>query len=138
MKNFISLFLGLFIICSASGEAVAQRSRIAKTPLPKVYEPIAPKSSPALQTLLDTAINETIVKFAPKKLTADNVAATLIDLRDPKNLKLASYRGERQIYSASVVKLFYSAALHGWLEDGKLNDSALEVQRFENGLKVQT
>ncbi|HEX5706131.1 MAG TPA: serine hydrolase, partial [Pyrinomonadaceae bacterium] len=35
----------------------------------------------------------------------------------------ASFRGGEPIYPASVVKLFYLAAAHRWLEDGKLRES---------------
>ena len=37
--------------------------------------------------------------------------------------RTASFRGEAPIYPASVVKLFYLAATHQWLENGKLKDS---------------
>jgi len=120
MKISASLFLGLIVICLTAGETAAQRSRIAKTPAPKVHQPLRVASSPALQKLLDAAVAETLEKFAAKKVSADNVAATLIDLRDPKNIKAANFRGDAVIYSASVVKLFYLAAAHQWLEDGKL------------------
>jgi hypothetical protein len=42
--------------------------------------------------------------------------------------KFASHRGGVAIYPASVVKLFYLAAAHRWLEDGKLTDTA-ELRR---------
>ncbi len=85
-----------------------------------------------MQTLLNNAVGETLNNFAAKKVTPDSVAATLIDLRDSKNLKMANYRGEQKIYPASVVKLFYMAALHRWLEDGRIKIASPELQR---GLK---
>jgi len=132
MKKSISFFLSLVIICSAFAKTDAQRSRIAKIKPPTIYQPIELESSPALQTLLNDAVRETLKKFAAKKVTPNDVAATLIDLRDPKNLKTASYRGDRQIYPASVVKLFYLAAIHGWLEDGRIKSLTPELER---GLK---
>ena len=120
MKISASLFLGLIVICLTFGEAFAQPSRIAETNAPKVYQPLRIAASPALQKLLDASVSETIEKFAAKRLSADNIAATLIDLRDPANVRAANVRGDAVIYSASVVKLFYLAAAHQWLEDGKL------------------
>ncbi len=77
-------------------------------------------NSPALQTLLNAAVGETVNQFAVKGLKPDYIAATLIDLRDANNLKTANYRGEQKIYPASVVKMFYMAALERQLEDGKI------------------
>lgn len=132
MKKSAWLFLGLIIALTAVVPTVAQRKRIAKTNAPRADQSLSLVASPALQTLLDAAIKETLEKFAAKKLGADNVAATLIDLRDPKKITTASFRGDRQIYSASVVKLFYLAAAHQWLEDGKLKSLTPELAR---GLK---
>lgn len=129
MRKYIAFLAGLAIIFSASVRVEAQRSRIAKIDLPKGYQPIAPEFSPALQTLLDNAVKATLDKYAAKNLTADDVAATLIDLRDAKNLKTAHYRGDRQIYPASVVKLFYLNALHQWLEDGRVKTLTPELTR---------
>ena len=95
------------------------------------YKPIVLETSPALQTLLDSAVSETIEKFKEKNLAAKDVAATLIDLRDPNNLKWASVRGEEKIYPASVSKMFYMVALQRWLEDGRVK----LTPELERGLK---
>src|ERR687886_358498 len=50
-------------------------------------------------------------------------AVTLIDLSDQAHPVQASFRGEERIYPASVVKLFYLAAAHRWLEDGKIQET---------------
>jgi beta-lactamase class A len=50
----------------------------------------------------------------------EEIAATLIDVRDPSALQWASVRGEERIYPASVVKMFYMAALERQLEDKKI------------------
>lgn len=77
-------------------------------------------SQTALQTLVEKAARETIAKFADKKLEQKQLSITLIDLRDPARPVAASFRGNERIYPASVVKLFYLAATHRFLEDKKL------------------
>ena len=85
-------------------------------------------SSPALQEIIDRAARETLKRFAAQKLDANQLAITVIDLRDPERLAQASFRGEERVYTASVVKLFYLAAAHRWLEDGRLQETA-ELKR---------
>jgi beta-lactamase class A len=80
--------------------------------------------SPALQAIVDEAARETIRRFNDKKLAENQLAITLIDLRDAARPAMASFRGEERIYTASVVKLFYLAAAHRWLEDGRLKETA--------------
>src|SRR5437016_10225118 len=76
-----------------------------------------------LQALVDAAVHQTLTKFADRKLKPDQIAFTLVDLRDPQHPVRASYCGDAQIYPASVVKLFYLVAVHRSLEDGKLQDT---------------
>lgn len=78
---------------------------------------------PTLQALVDAAAKATIAKFAAKKLEEQQLSITLIDLRDPQRPVTASFRGNERIYPASVVKLFYLAAAHRWLEDKKIEDT---------------
>jgi beta-lactamase class A len=59
-------------------------------------------------------------KFADKGLKEEQLAITVIDLRDPERPARGSFRGEERIYPASVVKLFFLAAAHRLLEDGKI------------------
>ncbi len=132
MKKLISFFLSLIVICLNFVNAAAQTKGEVNPNPKKNYPSIDIQVSPALQTLLNNAVGETLNNFAAKKVTPDSVAATLIDLRDSKNLKMANYRGEQKIYPASVVKLFYMAALHRWLEDGRIKIASPELQR---GLK---
>lgn len=82
-----------------------------------------PPVSPATQAIVDTAVQKTIDRFADQKLKPDQIAVTLVDLRDPQKPIRGSFRGDAQIYPASVVKLFYLAAAHRWLEDGRLADT---------------
>jgi beta-lactamase class A len=87
-----------------------------------------PSGAPRLQSLVDQAVRKTLEKFADKKLQAEQLAVTLVDLRDASRPTRASYRGNEQVYPASVVKLFYMAAVHRWLEDGKIQETD-EVRR---------
>ena len=77
----------------------------------------------SLQSLVDEAARTTLAKFADKKLEEKQLSITLIDLRDPAHPQQASFRGNERIYPASVVKLFYLAAAHRWLEDKKIEDT---------------
>ncbi len=129
MKKFVSLCLCSLVIGLLVPAVIAQRGRAAKLAPPKNYLPMILKSSPPLQTLLEKAVNETLTEYAAKKLTANDVAATLIDLRDVKNVRTASVRGDRKIYPASVVKLFYLTAFHQWLEDGRIKQLTPELER---------
>jgi beta-lactamase class A len=76
-----------------------------------------------LQGLVDHAVTTTLAKFSDQKLQPNDFAITLIDLRNPARPVTASFRGNERIYTASVVKLFYLAAAHRWLEDKKIEDT---------------
>jgi hypothetical protein len=82
-----------------------------------------PLQSPRLQALVDRTVQQTLTQFAARKLATNQIAVTLVDLRDPQKPVQASYRGGEQIYPASVIKLFYLVAVHRWMEDGKLQDT---------------
>lgn len=90
-----------------------------------------------LQELVDGAAKQTLEKFADKKLTENQLSITLIDLRDPQRPVTASYRGNERIYPASVVKLFYLAAVHRWLEDKKIENTP-ELQRAVKDMIVDS
>jgi hypothetical protein len=90
-----------------------------------------------LQALVDNAVRQTLAKFADKNLKPDQLAVTLVDLRDPQHPVRASYRGDVQIYPASVVKLFYLVAAHQWMEDGKLQDTD-ELRRAMRDMIVES
>jgi beta-lactamase class A len=103
---------------AAQGERVRRNTR---APQAQKFDAV---SSPALQTIVDEAARETLQRFSDKKLAENQLAITLIDLRDAARPALASFRGEERIYTASVVKMFYLAAAHRWLEDGRLQETA--------------
>jgi len=73
----------------------------------------------------------------PRKLKADQLAITLVDLSDPQTAAQAGYRGGEQVYPASVIKLFYLVAAHRWMEDGKLKDSE-ELRRAMHDMIVDS
>ncbi len=96
-----------------------------------------PARSQRLQELLDAAVRSTLEQFAAQNLQTNQLAVTLIDLRDPRQPTQASYRGEAPIYPASVVKLFYLAAAHRWLEDGKIKETE-ELRRAIRDMIVES
>lgn len=81
------------------------------------------KVSPRLQTVVDRAVQETLVQFTAQKLATNQLAITLVDLKDSNQPQRASFRGDVRIYPASVIKAFYLQAAHQWMEDGKLTDT---------------
>lgn len=91
--------------------------------LPSIVQAQSVSRPPAAQGLVDEAARLTLAKFADKKLGENQLSITLIDLRDPQKPVTGSYRGKERIYPASVVKLFYFAAVHRWLEDKKIQDT---------------
>jgi hypothetical protein len=90
-----------------------------------------------LQALVDDAVHRTLAQFAGQQLKPDQIAVTLVDLRDRQHPVRASYRGGAQIYPASVVKLFYLVAAHRWLEDGRLQDTD-ELRRAMHDMIVDS
>lgn len=134
--KFFALFVCLVLFVSSFGQKNGgKKTRQSENVLTDIQNTPAPvlniEHSPALQTLVGKAVTEAINKFAAKGLTHDNIAVTLIDMRDAANLKQADFRGEMKIYPASVVKMFYLAAAHRWLEDGKIK----LTPELERGLK---
>ena len=114
----LRLVLLLAFLCQISSVAVVP----GQSALPQST------SSRGLQALVDDAARQTIAKFADKKLDEKQLSITLIDLRDPNHPAQASFRGNERIYPASVIKLFYLAAAHRWLEDKKIENTP-ELQR---------
>ncbi|MSU51339.1 MAG: serine hydrolase [Opitutus sp.] len=94
-------------------------------------------AAPDLQTLVERAAQTAIERFTPQKLLAGQLAVTLIDLREAAHPRGASIRGDQPIYPASVVKLFYLAAAHRWMEDGKLPDTP-ELRRAMKDMIVDS
>jgi len=76
-----------------------------------------------LQDLVNEAAKTALDKFKDKGLKDENLSVTLIDLRDPQHPATAGFRGNERVYPASVVKLFYLAAVHRALEDKRIEDT---------------
>lgn len=94
-------------------------------------------SSPRLQNIVDGAVKQALTQFAPLNLKSNELAITLIDLRNPNQPERASYRGNEKIYPASVIKTFYLVAAHRWMEDGKLADTS-ELRRAMKDMIVDS
>jgi beta-lactamase class A len=90
-----------------------------------------------LQQLVDDVAAGALKEFAAKKLASNQLAITLVDMRALDAPKSASFRGNARIYPASVVKLFYLAAAHRWMEDGRLKDGA-ELRRAMKDMIVDS
>jgi beta-lactamase class A len=121
MIVFKRLVYSLVLTCLLAVAFPAQRTvKNSEVVVPKTYKPPVIEASPDLQTILSVAVNEMLASFAAKNFKAEEVAATLIDLRDPGKFKMAEVRGGARIYPASVVKMFYMAALERQLADGKV------------------
>jgi beta-lactamase class A len=105
------LLVACLVITALLSSVLAQTQRSATTP------------ARSLQSLVDEAVRKTLEKFADKKLEENQLSITLIDLRESNHPATASFRGNERIYPASVVKLFYLAAAHRWLEDKKIEDT---------------
>src|SRR5258705_5253884 len=97
------------------------------------------QSAPAttLQQVVNQAAKTALDRFADKKLEEDQLSITLIDLRDPQHPAQASFRGNERVYPASVVKLFYLAAVHRWLEDKKIEETP-ELKRAVRDMIVDS
>jgi beta-lactamase class A len=126
---FTPTFLAGLLLFNAVSNIIAQNSSTNSS--------WKPEASAPLQHLLDGAAQSTLAQFAAIKLEPEQLAATLIDLRDPQHPVQASYRGEAQIYPASVIKLFYLVAAHRWLEDKKIADTA-ELRRAMRDMIVDS
>ena len=93
--------------------------------------------SPTLQAAINLTAEKTLAEFRGRNLVTEQLAITLIDLRDPARPQRASVRGDALIYPASVIKLFYLAAVHQWLEDGRLSDTP-ELRRARRDMIVDS
>ncbi|MBP7377431.1 MAG: hypothetical protein KA956_13235, partial [Pyrinomonadaceae bacterium] len=129
MKRPIAAFFFVAAVCLSTFSAKAQMSgEILK---PKSYKPPRIVADSGMSDVLNLTIESTINIFAAKGLKREDISATVIDMSDPLQYRSASFRGNDQMYTASVVKMFYMAALERQLEDGKIKMSP----ELERGLK---
>lgn len=124
----------LFIIVAGllAASVLGQRSRDKiEIVIPKRYTaPTLVLSNPH-QVILAKAVNDVLAKYPNGSFKPEEMAATLIDLRDSNRLQMAAVNGEAKLYTASVVKMFYMAALHRQLED----DKVVMTKEMERGLR---
>jgi hypothetical protein len=90
-----------------------------------------------LQKIVDESVGLTLQQFAAGKLQTNQLAVTLIDLKDIHHREQAGFRAEEPIYPASVIKLFYLVAAHRWMEDGNLADTE-ELRRAMRDMIVDS
>lgn len=95
----------------------------------------APPAAP-LQAALNSAVMDTLAEFQASGLKADQLAVTVIDLRGPAP-RSANFNGEQRFYPASVIKLFYLAATHRWLEDKRIADTP-ELRRAMHDMIIDS
>lgn len=112
--------------------------RIIATILPVFLVAFAlPVRAAPLDDLAASAVHKAQAQFPDEKLKDDDVAVTVLDLRNPELIRDGHFHGGEPIYPASVVKLFYLGATHRWLEDGKLKDSD-ELRRTLRDMIVES
>lgn len=128
-----SKLVALFIFILLAGSTFAQRSKGSHEIIkPKGYEPPPIVASTEMNALLAKAVEATIDEFKSKNFTSNDVSATLIVLDEKGGeWKRVAVRGTERIYPASVVKLFYMAALERQIEDGKVT----VTPELERGLR---
>lgn len=127
MRRVVSILVLVYCFVSIiSAQNGGKQIEIVK---PSGY--VAPKMSPSadLKVLVDAAAKDAMAAFP--KLKETDLAVTVIDLRDGKKFQWAEFRGEIPIYPASVVKMFFMAALERQLEDKKIT----MTPELERGLK---
>lgn len=92
-----------------------------------------------IQQLVDSAVTAVLSKFTLIHLRGDEMAVTLVDLATETKSQsyFGHHRGDARMYPASVVKMFYLAAAHRWLEDGKIPDTA-ELRRALHDMIVHS
>jgi beta-lactamase class A len=116
----LALIVIVILICApiiSFGQKSVEKTEIVPQ---KGYQPLKAVDSEKLKSLLDAAVQDTLSTFPAGTFKDGEVAATMIDLSDPNAITRAEYKGETKLYPASVVKLFYLAALARQLEDGKI------------------
>src|SRR5688572_13328557 len=103
IDNLLRLLLCVLLPVAATSAQLKQEREI--TPH-RGYS--APKliNSAELQTMLASAVTDLINAQREKPFKPEEISATVIDLRDSKNLLWADVRGEAALYPASVVKAF--------------------------------
>ncbi len=125
-RTKVLLILAVISLVTISVSAQRSRDKI-EIVKPKDYSAPVMERSAKLQAILSSAVSDVMTAH---KIMPEEIGATLIDLRDPNRLQTAEVNGEKRLYTASVVKMFYMAALERQLEDGKV----VMTKELERGL----
>lgn len=125
LKQTAATLFTLILIAASAATSFATDGEIRP---PRNYSPPALKPSSDLQKLLESAVANAVARHKGDPVKPNEIAATLIDLRDSSDLRIGDVDGGRRIYPASVVKLFYMNALERQLEDHKASMTP-ELQR---------
>ena len=126
MRRFLSLVLCIGMLVTVS--AAQKGGKVIEIVPSPDYKALTLEDSPELQTIVNSAVGELLNSYPNVTFNSNEIAATLIDLSDPNGIRWANFRGEEPIYPASVVKMFFMAALHQQLEDKKVTMTT-ELQR---------
>ncbi|MDF2441518.1 MAG: hypothetical protein JWN98_2502, partial [Abditibacteriota bacterium] len=120
---------------SLSMNSISQAAPVTPAPVPVPVPAAVPVAvsahERALQGIVDDVVKTVSERFKAQKLGEEQLSISLIDLSTESANGAhpsAHFRGEAPTYPASVVKLFYLAAVERWLEDGELTNSP-ELQR---------
>ena len=122
MLNKTTLCLAALVGLSACAEILKAQENGKRNATALLAQKFLSVSSPALQAMVDEAARETLKRFSDKKLAENQLAITVIDLRDAGRPAQGSCRGGGRIYPACVVMLFFLAAAYRWLDDGRLRE----------------
>ncbi len=125
-RTRVQLILAVISLVTIGVSAQRSRDKI-EIVKPKDYSAPVMERSAKLQAILSAAVNDVMATY---KIKPEEIGATLIDLREPDKLLMAEVNGENRLYTASVVKMFYMAALERQLEDGKV----VMTNELERGL----
>lgn len=93
--------------------------------------------SDQLAGIVGRNVRQIVTIFSQTQLKPEEIAVTLVDLKNGDSLKHASQRGGERIYPASVIKLFYLEAAHRWMEEGKIQDTP-ELRRAMRDMIVES
>ncbi len=93
-----------------------------------------PAAWPALVQQTAQAVQ---AEFAAPALKPEQLAFTVVDLRDPARPITTDYRGNERFYPASVIKLFFLAYAHQQMEAGRLTDTP-ELRRGLRDMIVES
>lgn len=123
--SLLVLVLSVFFSATVAAQIGRDKIEIVK---PKGYVSPRIRRSTELESLLKKAVADVTSEY---RFKPEEIAATIIDLRDHDLWSMADVNGESRLYPASVVKMFYMAALHRQLEDGKI----VPTKELERGLR---